>query len=347
VDKLKVSVIGLGHAANDFHLPGLSSFQDVELSICDIRQAALRHSAETFRIPEERCYVDYAEMLKEEDPDAVYVLMAQYPRPERPSPEAYFRIVNDVIGQKRNILVEKPLAMTCAEAAPLVEAATKAGIVCMVSVNRRFYPLVSFCKDAVEKRGPITTVHSSFYKSSRPSTAETLGWLIGDMIHSIDLMRFLMGSEIVEFYPSLGRMSDDVKPTAFHALAQFANGGTGIFSSNVRVGARRELYQIHGTGISAYIESDPDARQRVYQKASIFNDTGHIMLEPLTPTCYTVQQVAGTDNEQVCRGFTPADRYFLRCVRSGERPHCDFQDAYKTIEYCEAILRSRELVSEV
>jgi len=142
-------------------------------------------------------------------------------------------------------------------------------------------------------------------------------------------------------------MSDDDKPTAFHALAQFANGGTGIFSSNVRVGARRELYQIHGTGISAYIESDPDARQRVYQKASIFNDTGHIMLEPLTPTCYTVQQVAGTDNEQVCRGFTPADRYFLRCVRSGERPHCDFQDAYKTIEYCEAILRSRELVSEV
>ena len=106
MDKLKVSVIGLGHAANDFHLPGLSSFQDVELSICDINQDALRHSAETFHVPEERCYVDYAEMLRKEDPQAVYVLMAQYPRPERPSPEAYFRIVHDVIGQKRNILVK-------------------------------------------------------------------------------------------------------------------------------------------------------------------------------------------------------------------------------------------------
>ena len=345
--RLRVAVIGLRHAANDFHLPGLASFPDVELSLCDIRPEALAHSGDTFGVPKERRYLDCAKLLRCEDPAAVYVLMAQYAHPENPNPAAYFRIVGDVIAQRRHILVEKPLAMTLPEAEPLAEAAEKAGIVSMVSVNRRFYPLVTFCRKAVEAEGPITTVHSSFYKSGDASPPGTLDWLTGDMIHSLDLVRFLMGGEIVDFHSTLSRQSDDAVPTAFHALLRFSGGGTGIFSSNVRAGARRELYQIHGNGISAYIESNPEAAQRCFQRASLYRASGDIMLEPLQPATVTVEEVAGTDNEQVCRGFTLADRYFIDCVKSGTQPHCSFADACQTVACCERILKGSESVIHV
>ena len=63
------------------------------------------------------------------------------------------------------------------------------------------------------------------------------------MIHGLYLMRYLGGGDIIDFSSSMGGIKGDMVPTAFHALARFANGTTGLFSSNVRAGivtGRRE-----------------------------------------------------------------------------------------------------------
>lgn len=341
---IKVSIIGLAHAAIDFYLPGLSKFKDVELSICDIRRENLISAGELFGIPPQRQYTDYRRMLDKEDPEAVYVLMAQYPHGNY-DPQNYFMIVNNVIEQKRAILVEKPLALTPKEALPLVKAVEKSGVVNMCSVNRRFYPTVLYAIDKISEHGPIVCANCSFYKSSSHSKADTLDWLTSDLMHALDLMRFLIGKEIVEFHPLMSRTKEDITPTAFHALARFANGATGIFSSSARAGARRELYQIHGIGISAYIESDPEADNPKKTKISVYSHKNTGYKDSRMPIVLRSSDLAGTDDFAACCGFTGADRYFIDCVKNKKQPHNTFAESYKTICYCDKILKSPLAIS--
>lgn len=369
--KLKISLIGTGHAGVDFHLPGLSTFKDIDLSICDINEKLLHAAGNRFGIPAGKRYSDYREMYRRENPSAVMIMMAQYPTvvendrcqvvASTRSRDAYFKIVGDALRQKKHVMVEKPLAMTPREALPLVRAAEKAGTVTMVSENRRFNPLVQYCLEKVLARGPVLNTSCHFYKcepqrhkvrmkNGREKWLEDskTDWLTGDMIHALYLMRHIGGGEIIDFSPSMGAIAGDKVPTAFHALARFASGATGLFSSNVRAGARRELWEIHGAGISAYIEGVPygtnaygaetmpkdmDARA---MRACIYADNKFARPEVVYDF-----QAAGTNNYQVCAGFTGADRHFLDCVRQNKQPRCNFADAYKTLLCCEKILEGR------
>ena len=343
---MKVSVIGANHAGRDFHIPGLSTFPDVDLSVCDINQPLLKTVCDQFSIPPERRYTDYRQMLEKENPEAVFVLMAQYPHANY-KPDIYFKIVNEVMDQGRNVLVEKPLAMTPAEAKPLVDKAEKTGLVTMVSVNRRFNPLVSLCKKAVEQNGPVLNVNCVFTKGVDPSPKEgALDWMAGDMIHALDLMRFLLGSEIVEFHSVVARTEADEVPTAFHALARCANGATGIFSANVRAGERIQFWQVHGVNVSAIIASEAvyplegggnhmsATLYRPHEKPAVYRD-----VEPPTDRRY----LSPTDFH-VYSGFAYSDRYFINCVYKRQQPHCNFADAYKTLCLCHQIIQGETRV---
>jgi predicted dehydrogenase len=331
MNKIKVSVIGLAHAANAFHLPGLATFPDIDLSICDIKPERLHEARDRYNIPPEKCYPDYREMLEKENPQAVMVLMAQYAHGDY-KPQAYFKIVGEVIRQGRAVMVEKPLAMTAKEALPLVKLVEQSGVVNMCSFNRRFNPLINFCRDLILERGEMLNVNCNFYKGWPSQEVSCGNWLNGDMIHALDLMRYLMKGEITEFYSSIGKNIDPNELTAFHALAKFSGGGTGIFSSNVRVGTRRELFQLHGRGISAYIESDPEGLNPKSLKAAVFADNQR------EPKIYYDHEISNSVTFQACSGFTYADRHFIDQTKKGKPARCDFRDAYKTLEYCDRIL---------
>jgi len=339
--KMKVAVIGANHAGRDFHIPGLSVFPDVDLSVCDINQPLLMTVCDQFGIPPERRYADYRQMLVKENPEAVFVLMAQYPHGNY-KPDIYFKIVNEVMDQGRHVLVEKPLAMTTDEAFPLVDKAEKAGVITMVSVNRRFNPLVAMCKKAVEQNGPILNASCRFYKGCPPSPSGTLEWLTGDMIHALDLMRFLLGGNIVEVHTAMTRTEQDKVPTAFHTLVTFQNGATGIFSSNVRVGERIQIWEMHGVNISAIIQTEalfpmisPPMRAVIYRP----DEKPNSYLDEEMPT--GSRPYLNSRDFHVANGFAYADRYFINCVRNKQQPHCNFADAYKTLDLCRQILQAK------
>ena len=342
MNKVKVSVIGLRHAAQVFHLPGLSGFSDVELSICDLNQELMQGAGRKFGISEERQYTDYRQMLKKEDPQAVYVLMAQYAQHHNfnYNPEVYFDIIKDVLSQKRAVMVEKPLAMTLERACELTVAANTAGVVNMVSVNRRFNPLLQYCRDKVLQSGAITNVVCSFYKGYQSDAAvkDCLDWLTGDMVHSLDLMRYLIGGKIVEFYSSRAKTAQDESPSAFYAMACSDNGATGLFSSNIRVGSRVQNWQIHGDGISCYLCENFDAYD--------YDETGmHMNAVIVRGGSKNIEKIRDIDlvaNEfPQYAGFTSADRHFIDCVKTGQMPHCSFADNTITVELCKRILDSR------
>jgi virulence factor len=343
MQKIKVAVIGVGHAGRDYHLPGLSKFPDVDLSICDINAELLAQAGDAGKIPPERRYTDYRKMLETENPQAVLVLMAQYPHGQY-RPDIYFQIVNEVLDQRRAVLVEKPLAMTLAEAQPLAEKAQRQGCITMVSVNRRFNPLVTFCLNVVRRQGPVSHVVCQYYKAFAGMNSKALAPLQSEMIHAVDLMRFLAGGEVAACHAASGRAADDGQTTAYHALVSFDNQVTGMFSGNVRAGERLQLWQIHGPGISAVIETDLDSALCDKKMRAVIYRPGEKPAVYLDREMPTGRSYLDSAEFVVFNGFAYADRYFINCVRSGQEPHCNFSDACKTLALCDQIAKYQELI---
>jgi predicted dehydrogenase len=98
-------------------------------SVSEINKNRLNTIADKFNIPER--YVDYKELLEKSDIDAVIIATPTSTHKE---------VAIACLKAKKDILVEKPLARTYAEAKPIVDAAKKNKKKIMVGMNLRFRP---------------------------------------------------------------------------------------------------------------------------------------------------------------------------------------------------------------
>ncbi|MDG5788589.1 Gfo/Idh/MocA family oxidoreductase [Evansella sp. AB-P1] len=108
--KIHIGIIGLGAIGERL----ISSFQqrdDVIISaICDISEARLEEIAAMYNV--NQSYVDYTELLNNEDIDAVYVAVP---------PKFHEKVVLEAVKANKHILCEKPLANSVAEAKNMVD----------------------------------------------------------------------------------------------------------------------------------------------------------------------------------------------------------------------------------
>lgn len=130
MDKTKVGIIGLGGIAQLVHLPNLSKMNNLTISsVAEIKRSRLDAIADKFNISER--YTDYNELLEKSDCDSVIIATPTHTHKD---------IAIDCLKAKKDVLVEKPLARSYAEAKPIVDAAKKYKQNLMVGMNLRFRP---------------------------------------------------------------------------------------------------------------------------------------------------------------------------------------------------------------
>ena len=340
MNKINVAVIGLGHAANDFHLPVLTQFDDVELFLCDSWPERLTESKEKWEIPEERCFNDIEKMMESVNINASYVLFPQYIWRGRP-PTPHQEVVKSVLAYGKPVFVEKPLSMTYPDAKELADAAAEAGVnTTQVGYQRRFNPLLTEGLKLVRERGPLLNCSFGFFKGLKPYDPEVdvipippYDHLTLDFIHCLDLMRWVPQSEMTDFFSTTGRVGVEPELTQFHAMGKFKNGCTSVFSSNMRAGARVLDFQLHGIGISVYITMAPGGSHYSSMKATILRDN-----DPENPKYIYDYELAPDGRSQGCVGFWQENRHFIDCVTSDVSTQCEFSDAAKTSELADIIL---------
>lgn len=354
MSKMKIGVVGLGSAANNYHLPCLTQFQDVELYLCDAWEEPLEKSRVQWNIPAERCYRDLSQLLRQTDPCAVFVLLPQYTRDDR-APTPYEEYVAKVLRANKPIFVEKPLGIDAPQARRLVSMADKSGVrTTMCGFQRRFNPLLRYALKRIHERGPLLQCSFSFFKGmTRKDHCEEAAftgynWLTLDLVHCLDLTRWVPQSELVDFHSTKRIFPDGDKLfSEFHALAKFANGVTSVFSSNVRVGGRILRFELHGCGISVFITSEPNdgtvpetlGTSHHNMVAHIFTTDGTHPYGPLpAPEVIHSQDVASVRTQQGIAGWWDQARHFVDRVRDGKPTDTPFADACKTIELCDLIL---------
>ncbi len=294
--------------ANAVHYPSLAEFPDVELvALCDLMPDKREKTAGRFGIP--KTYGDYREMLDREELDAVWVLMP---------PHHLFDIVIQCVKRKKHVFIEKPPGVTYDQSRMMALACEQNGVLGMCGFNRRYIPLIRKCRERVDERGGVIQCVSTFYKfhvHGRPYYEGAIDILSCDAVHAVDMLRWMGGepAHLAAHVARRGNTFDD----SFNALVQFESGATGVLLANWCVGARTHSFEMHGMGISCFINPD--------DRALIFVDG------KLDPEVITTQEAAGSDERHNFYGFCAENRHFVDCVRSGSTPSSSLDDATRTM----------------
>ncbi len=141
MEKVKIGIIGLGGVAQLVHLPNLVKVPNADLTaVAEINKNRLLTISEKFNVKEK--YSSYKEMLEKSEIDAVIIATPT---------STHTDIAIDCLNAGKDVLVEKPLARTYAEAKKIVDASKKNKKKLMVGMNLRYRP------DTMLLRSFITT----------------------------------------------------------------------------------------------------------------------------------------------------------------------------------------------
>ncbi|MBZ0294693.1 MAG: Gfo/Idh/MocA family oxidoreductase [Anaerolineae bacterium] len=138
--KLRVGIVGCGEATQILHLPSLYQLRDKfeAVALCDISRTVMNGVGNAWQIPAEKRFLDYQELIAQDDVDAVLIA----------NPNAYHKeIILAAISAGKHVLVEKPMCITLEDADEIIAADAVSDCVVQVGTMRRYSPsFVSACQ---------------------------------------------------------------------------------------------------------------------------------------------------------------------------------------------------------
>ena len=193
MDRIPIAVVGLGNVCQTIHLPILSKLPDVHIvAVCDKEPAKAEALAQKFDVP--RWYSDFDVLLeKEKEIVAVDICTPTI---------LHHAMAIKALEAHKDVLVEKPLSRTEAEAHEIVAAAKKHHKKLMVGMNNRFRPDAMILKSFIEDHalGKIFYTKAGWFKKLNPQSVwltrkeQSGGGVLLDLgIVMFDLALWMMG----------------------------------------------------------------------------------------------------------------------------------------------------------
>jgi len=129
---IRVGVIGLGQIALKAHLPGYAKTKGCRITaVCSSREQHARNIAKQYGIP--AIYKDWKKLIRSPEVDAVSICTPNF---------THAPMTLKAFQEGKHVLVEKPMAMTVADAQRMIQASRRAKKVLMVHHNMRFDPAI-------------------------------------------------------------------------------------------------------------------------------------------------------------------------------------------------------------
>lgn len=186
-------------------------------------------------------YTDYKKMI-EEHPELELVAIAT-------SSGAHAEIALYCIDHGINVIIEKPMAMNMADAEEIIKRSIEKNVKVCACHQNRFNLAVQQVRKAVEdgRLGKIShgSIHvrwnrgKEYYTQApwRGTWAEDGGCLMNQCIHSIDMLRWMMGDEVVSIYGQTRQQQHDYLEAedVGVAIVTFANGAIATIEGTTNV----------------------------------------------------------------------------------------------------------------
>ncbi|MEK5176124.1 Gfo/Idh/MocA family oxidoreductase [Heyndrickxia sp. FSL W8-0496] len=200
--KLRVGVIGCGSIAQHRHLPEYRINKNVELTaVCDIHKDRADAIAKQYGVA---AFTSFEELINSGIVDAVSVCTSN---------DLHAPVTIAALDAGIHVLCEKPIATSKQDAEAMIAAVERSGKKLMIAHNQRFVPSHIKARQLIQM-GEIGKIYSfrTVFGHGGPenwSVEGKGGWFfqkekafvgaMGDLgVHKTDLLRYLLGEEIVE-----------------------------------------------------------------------------------------------------------------------------------------------------
>jgi len=329
--KIKYGIAGCGRIAR-VHADEILVLPQAELAaICDIDSRALRNFACCYGV---KGYRDYRKMLEEQDLDVVVIC----------TPSGLHAQMGILAAQSgKHVLVEKPLALTLADADMLIDACEKAGVVLSVVMQKRFNRFFQKLKSAVEEGRFGKLSHAgatvrwnrdeAYFLSNpwRGRKAEDGGVVMNQAIHIVDILSWLMGRVESVFAYTATRCRPIEAEDVGVAVLKFKSGALGVIEAASTVYPRNleQTVAVFGEKGTVVIGGEKADRVMTWQ----FNEAreDNQITRP--------EEVADCPMES---GHQAVLQDMMKTILTGGRPAVDGREGRKALEIVLGIYRSSE-----
>jgi len=325
--KLKLAFIGCGGQASllQANLPQIDVIDFV--ATCDLEQEKAERNARRFGAL--KAYTDYGEMIETEKPDAVGICGP---------PQMHHQLGLACLDLGCHIFLEKPPAITAAETKELVDKAEQVGKMGMVATHWRHAPAHQMARQLAEEPefGEVLGFRCKYAapgpKSGIWDTDSAIrGYLLGQTIHPIDCMRYLVGQEVSEVYAAIAEKDDG---TTSYAIS-FRFGGGAVGTMNLFGGTHTLMMETAIIGASGRCVEIVEAADLTYFREQPPVGKGSYQDSP------SIQWQQGNMYRGYGRpGYLEELTHFATALLAGEQPRSSLADGYEDMRIIEAIIES-------
>ena len=313
---LRIGLIGCGEHSEIGHAVPLAHYATANpkaislAGACDLRDERAELFCRKYGFA--RAYTSIHEMLEKEVLDVCIAVT-----PIEKNAEVGIQLLN----AKLPCLVEKPLGATLEQAEQLLKAAESTGTVNMVSVNRRFMPLLRRGLEWARKVGPIQYVRSTMLRHSRSEPE----FLRQTAIHAFDTLRFIAG-DVRAF--EVHKLKDSA-PHWFSVDLEFVSKIRGRADILPTAGVTEETYELFGENFRVVITSPfgPQRLLRCFQE-------NHLAFEEI---------VEPGAREDVVNGFYGEAVELVEALRENRRPAPSIAEVFPSVKLCFEIADRSEI----
>lgn len=240
---MKYALIGCGRIATN-HVKSVILNNLEFIAACDLEKENIENLLAKHDLQNNESilkYTDYKKMV-DEHPELELVAIAT-------SSGAHAEIALYCIDHGINVIIEKPMAMCMSDAEEIIKKSNEKNVKVCACHQNRFNLAVQQVRKAVEDGRLGNISHGSIHvrwnrgkdyytqASWRGTWAEDGGCLMNQCIHSIDMLRWMMGDEVVSIYGQTRQQQHDYLEAedVGVAIVTFANGAIATIEGTTNV----------------------------------------------------------------------------------------------------------------
>lgn len=305
--KPRIAVLGCGYWGSN-HIRTLKSLGALH-AVSDANRAR----AEGFASEHDTLAVAPEALFERPDIDAIVMALP---------PQFHAEYAIRAVRAGKDVLVEKPAALTVADAERAVKEAHEAGQVFMVGHVLRFHPAFEKLKELIDlgELGNVGYIHSHRLGLGKFHTENDALWDLAP--HDLSMILAITGVAPVEVRGEGAALLDHLSDFA-HLHMRFPNGlRSHLFTSRLNPYRERRLTVVGDKAMAVFDDVEPWGRKLAVYRHAVWQDSGHWAFTTNEPTYVHVEEGMPLTREL---------EHFLWCLETRETPRTTGEEATEVL----------------
>jgi predicted dehydrogenase len=303
----RIAVLGCGYWGSN-HIRTLKALGALH-AVSDVNRAR----AEGFASEHDCLAIEPEALFVHNDIDAIVMALP---------PQFHADMAVQAVQGGKDVLVEKPIALTVADAERSVKAAADNGRVFMVGHVLRFHPAFETLKALIDngELGEVRYIHSHRLGLGKFHTENDALWDLAP--HDLSMILAITGTEPIEVRGEGAALLDNLSDFA-HLHMRFPNGlRSHLFASRLNPYRERRLTVVGTKAMAVFDDVEPWGRKLAVYRHAVWQDSGQWAFTTNEPSYVAVGEGMPLTREL---------EHFIQCIETRAEPRTSGEEAIRVL----------------